>query len=74
MIADLGAEEEIYGTVVFKCKFYDLMTSGSITFSRTSVKNEYEVIVGSVSVTVNLGDNLYKKSIPYPNYDGVEAA
>jgi hypothetical protein len=62
LIADLGAEEEIYGTVIFKCHFSDLLTSGSITFSKTNIKNDYEIVVGNVSVNVNVSDSLNRKS------------
>lgn len=37
------------------------MNTGTIAFSRTSIKNDFDVVVGSVSVTAKLGDNLYQK-------------
>ena len=56
LIADLGFEEEIYGSVSFKCRFVDLLTSGNISFAQTNIKNEGDVVVGSVSARLVMGD------------------
>jgi hypothetical protein len=56
LIADLGFEEEIYGSVIFKCRFVDLLSSGNISFARTNIKNDFEIVVGSVSARLIMGD------------------
>lgn len=64
LIADLGSEEDIYGGVSFKCRFIDLLNSGNISFAKTNIKNDCEVVVGSVSAKLVMGDT-NRKSIEH---------